>query len=274
MTPDERQLISDLFNRMRANGAVEKDRDAESLINQSARQTPDAAYLLVQSVLAQEHYLQEAAARIQELEAQNRELEDQLVEMQQAQSSQRSSGGSFLGGIFGGSRQPEPTPARTTGSVPAFGQRPASAGGSYGRPGSPWGQQPAQRGAAGGFGQPAYGQQGGAVPAQPPAQSGGPSFMRSAMTTAAGVAGGMLAANAISGMLRGDSSAHASGHNLPSSSDTGSSPFAVNNAADQQRELDEQQDLAQDNELDQEQVASYEDDDDSGDWGGGDDSEI
>ena len=54
MTPDERQLISDLFDRMRANGHVEKDGDAENLISQSVRQTPDAAYLLVQSVLAQD----------------------------------------------------------------------------------------------------------------------------------------------------------------------------------------------------------------------------
>ena len=72
MTPDERQLISGLFDRIRSNGPVEKDRDAESLINQAVRQTPDSAYLLVQSVLAQEHYLQEAASRIEELEARMR----------------------------------------------------------------------------------------------------------------------------------------------------------------------------------------------------------
>lgn len=268
MTPEERQLISDLFDRMRSNGAVDKDRDAESFINQSARQTPDAAYLLVQSVLAQEHYLQQAAARIEDLEAQTRELEDQVAQMQQAQSTQRSSGGSFLGGIFGGgSRQPEPQqPARSAGSVPAFGRRPAASSGSFGQPGSPWSQQPAQSGSTGGFGQPGYGQP------QPAAQSSGPSFMRSAMTTAAGVAGGMLAANAISGMLKGNSSANAAGHNPSTPAGSESSPFEVNNDADRQSALDHQQDLAQDAEFEQDQLASN--DDDGGDWGGSDDSEY
>lgn len=32
MTPEEHQLISGLFERMRAQGPVEKDRDAEGLI--------------------------------------------------------------------------------------------------------------------------------------------------------------------------------------------------------------------------------------------------
>ena len=52
MTPDERQLIKGLFDRMRGFGPVEKDRDAEALINDSVRQIPDATYMLVQSVLA------------------------------------------------------------------------------------------------------------------------------------------------------------------------------------------------------------------------------
>lgn len=237
MTPDERQLISGLFDRMRQNGPVAKDREAESLINQAVRQTPDAAYLLVQSVLAQEHYLQEAAGRIEDLEARLRDVEDQL----QAQQSQpqRSSGGSFLGGLFGGSK-PAPQP-QARASVPSFGSR-----AQPGQAGSPWGSAAGSQPQQGGFG---YGQQ----PMQQ-AQPQGGGFMRSALTTAAGVAGGMMAASAIQGMLGGGSSANAAGHpsSTPAASD--SSPFAVDSAADRQRELDAQQDAQQDQEMESEQA--------------------
>lgn len=265
MTPDERQLITGLFDRMRSNGPVDKDRDAESLINQAVRQTPDASYLLVQSVLAQEHYLQQAGARIEELEARMRDLEDELSRMQQSQQAPQRSGGSFLGGLFGGGRQPEPQQAsRTGGSVPSFGGRPQ---GSYGQPNSPWGQQPQRGYAQGGAVPGGFGQQ--PMQQQPAARGGG--FMASALTTAAGVAGGMLAANAISGMLKGDSSAHAAGH--PSSTPAASepSPFEVNSDTDRQRQQDYEQDAAQDAEFENEQQASL---DDSGDWGSADDSEF
>lgn len=258
MTPDERQLISGLFDRMRSNGPVEKDREADSMINQAVRQTPDAAYLLVQSVLAQEHYLQEAASRIEELEAQVRDLEDELANQQQPAQQSRS-GGSFLGGLFGGQSSPQQAPSRSSGSVPAFGGRGAPA--RYGEPGSPWNQSP-QRGTPTGGGS-AWGGQQGAQPGQPaPARGGG--FMASALTTAAGVAGGMLAANAISNMLGGGSSANAA--HPPAST-----PAA--NDADHQAQLDAQQDAEQDAELQNEQYASYDDGGDS-DWGGADDGDF
>lgn len=248
MTPDERQLIQGLFDRMRQNGRVDKDREADSLINQAVRQTPDAAYLLVQSVLAQEHYLQEAGTRIEDLEARLREVEDQL-QAQQAQP--QKSGGSFLGGLFGGAK-PAPQPQART-SVPAFGARPQA-----GQAGSPWGN------AAGGQPQGGYGC--GQQPMQQAAPAGG-GFMRSALTTAAGVAGGMMAANAIQGMLGGGSSAHASGHSTSTPASSESSPFAVDSAADRQRELDAQQDAQQDQEMDSQQ-ASFDDS------SGGDDTEY
>lgn len=268
MTPDERQLISGLFDRMRDNRPADKDRDAERFINDAMRQTPDAAYLLVQSVLAQEHYLQQAGSRIEELEGRMRDLEDELARLQQSQS--RSSGGSFLGGLFGGSRQAEPPPAsRSSGSVPSFGaDRGAAPSPSYGQAGSPWGRQQPQP--QGGYAAPAAGGAFGQQPtAQQPARGGG--FMASALTTAAGVAGGMLAANAISNMLGGGSGAHAAGH--PSSTQAASepSPYEVNSDSDRQREIDYQQDAAQDAELEEEQTASY---DDNSDWGSADDSDI
>jgi hypothetical protein len=169
MTPEERRLIDGLFDRMRGYGAPEKDRDADAVISQAVRAMPDAPYMLVQSVLAQEYALQEASKRIEDLEAQLRA---------QAQRPAASSGG-FLGGLLGGGR---PSAAEHATSVPPIGSRAVPSGAPQ-RP-SAW--------AAGGQGPQAQ--------QQPPAGGG---FLRSAMATAAGVAGGMLAAGAIQNMLGG-----------------------------------------------------------------------
>ena len=65
MTPEERQLISGLFERMRSYGAPDKDRDAEALIAREVRANPDATYMLVQSVLVQEQALEASNNRVQ-----------------------------------------------------------------------------------------------------------------------------------------------------------------------------------------------------------------
>ena len=70
MINDERQMIADLFERMKSVQNLDKDGDAEAFIHQSMRENGDSPYLLVQSVLAQEVALQEAGRRIEELEAQ------------------------------------------------------------------------------------------------------------------------------------------------------------------------------------------------------------
>lgn len=214
MTPDERQMISGLFDRMRQQGSVDKDRDADAMIRDYIRQMPDAAYMLVQSVLVQEMALQNTQQQVQD-------LEDRVRELETAGRPQQSSGGSFLGNLFGGGARPAPASVPMTGrSSGSFGGGSAPAGG-----GTPWGRAPVG-------GQPAYGQQGGAMPMQQQAPAGG-GFMRSAMTTAAGVAGGMLAANAISSMMKGDQ-AHASPLSSPqhAASDTGNDPGGSYNAAD------------------------------------------
>jgi uncharacterized protein len=192
MTPEERQLIADLFDRMRSTDLSEKDRDAEALINQSARATPDAAYKMVQSVLVMEHTLTEANYRIEELEARVRELE----EYGRGQQRQPASSGSFLGGLFGGSKAPAQPPQsyQASPSVPTIGSQRAG----YGQQsGSPWAQQQHQQ-------QPM--QQGGMM-GQP--QRTGGSFMRTAAATAVGVAGGVMAASAISNMMGGANSGNA-----------------------------------------------------------------
>lgn len=173
MTPEERQLISDLFDRLRSYSAPDKDREAEDFINRSVRSYPDAPYLLVQSVLVQEQALQQADERIRDLEARVRELEGPPARQ----------GGSFLGGLLGGNRAPDTSRS----SVPQVGAR--ATGSTYDAP-RPWSQQAGQ--------QP-----------QAPQQQGG-SFMRTALSAAAGVAGGMLLADGIRSMMGGNA-AHASG---------------------------------------------------------------
>jgi uncharacterized protein len=184
MTPEERQMIANVFDRMRAVGRFEKDQDAETFINQSVRQIPDSAYLLIQSVLVQEQALAGADERIRMLEGQVASLE-----AARAPAAQASSGG-FLGGLFG---------SKPAASVPVTGRQSPSFGGGGASP-SPWGNS-AGGNAGGGYQQPAYQPQ--AAAAAAPAGGG---FMKQAMTTAAGVAGGMLAANAIGNMMRGGQS--------------------------------------------------------------------
>lgn len=230
MTPDERQLISGLFDRLRQTGLPEKDREAEQLINASLRQSPDAGYMLVQSTIVQEMALNQLQQRIEE-------LEDQVRDLERSRSQPQASSGSFLGGLFGGGQS---RPA--AGSVPPTGRQSGGFGqqtGGFGQgrqAGSPWG---------GGQGQMPMQQQ--------PAQGGG--FMRSAMATAAGVAGGMLAANAISGMMNSGGTAHAA--------PAGAGPAATNSEAGYGSQSEGQDDSSND-------PGTFSSFDDSGsDWGGG-----
>ncbi len=230
MTPDERQLISGLFDRMRAFGATEKDPQAEALIRESVQQIPDASYMLVQSVLVQEHALQQADQRIRELEARVHDLETEAAQAP-------AQGGGFLGGLFGGGARPAAGQAQRVsgGSVPSAGGRPSSGPGRSGPIGAP---------ARGPFGQ------------QPQAGQGG-GFLQSAMATAAGVAGGMLLANSISSMLGGGSAEAAKGGEASSQQQQ-----------PEQSQAQETADAGA-NEDANLQEANYESDD-AGDWGGGD----
>ena len=70
MTPQEYELISQLFARLKQTPAQPKDAEATDLIQRSASEHPDAAYKLVQTVLIQDMALSQAQARIAELERQ------------------------------------------------------------------------------------------------------------------------------------------------------------------------------------------------------------
>ena len=169
MTPQERQVLADLFERIRSAAAAPRDAEAEAFIAEAVRAQPYAPYLLAQTALVQQHALDAAAQRIQELEA-------------KAQPAPESG---FLGNLgrslFGGG-QPAPRPSYDAGAYqraaapppgPAYAPPPAYAP----APAGPWGAAPA------------------------PSRGGG--FLSGALTAATGVAGGLLAANAIESLLGG-----------------------------------------------------------------------
>ena len=70
MTPQERQLVDDLFDRLSKVEGAPRDPDATAAIAQGLRQAPNALYALVQTVLLQDEALKRAHSRIQELEGQ------------------------------------------------------------------------------------------------------------------------------------------------------------------------------------------------------------
>ncbi len=69
MTPQERQLVADLFERLAALENEPRDPDAEQAIREGLAKAPHAVYALVQSVLVQDEALKQADAHIRELEA-------------------------------------------------------------------------------------------------------------------------------------------------------------------------------------------------------------
>jgi len=208
MTPEERNLLDTLFQRLRQAEGQPRDPDAERYIREAVQAQPAAPYYMAQSLLVEQHALAAAQQRIEELE---RQLKD-------AQQKAQPQGGvtSFLGGALGLGRREElrPTqPAPQPGPWGGAAQRPGypAPGAGYSQPPqggfrSPWGGAPAGYPQGGAFAQP---------------QGGG--FMSGALQTAAGVAGGMLAASAISSLLHNSGSpfgAAAASHAQTPSSDT------------------------------------------------------
>ena len=68
MTPQERQLVAELFDRLATLEGSKRDPQAEALIGEGARRAPNALYALVQTVRIQDEALSSADARIRELE--------------------------------------------------------------------------------------------------------------------------------------------------------------------------------------------------------------
>jgi len=183
MHSQESQLIEGLFDRLKTTEAqtAPRDREAEALIQQRLREQPAAPYYMAQAMLIQEAAIKRLDQRVKELESQ----------MEQLQQNRPSSGG-FLSSLFGGG-QSSSAQASSNNAAPSRGWNdpgPAAPRPGYGQP-NPGYAQPAP-----GYGQPAPGY---AAPQAAPSRMGG--FMGGALQTAAGVAGGMLAAEAISGLF-------------------------------------------------------------------------
>jgi hypothetical protein len=68
MTPQERELVADLFERLASLESAPRDREAERAIAEGLEQAPNAVYALVQTVLVQDEALKQADARIRELQ--------------------------------------------------------------------------------------------------------------------------------------------------------------------------------------------------------------
>jgi hypothetical protein len=184
MTPEERQMLGGLFQRVNSAAATQRDPEAESFINDAVRAAPHAPYVLAQTVLVQQQALEAAASRISQLEA---------AAQQGAEQSQEH--GSFLGNlgktIFGGGapaapprpdydpqayqRAPAPQPPRGYAPPPPQGYPPPPQGYPPQQPG-PWGQ---------------------------PQPSSGGGFLQNAASTATGVAGGVVLGNLLGGLFGG-----------------------------------------------------------------------
>ena len=67
MTPQERQLVTDLFDRLARLETSPRDAEAERAIADGTRRAPHSLYALVQTVLVQDEALKRADARIREL---------------------------------------------------------------------------------------------------------------------------------------------------------------------------------------------------------------
>jgi len=67
MTPQERQMVTDLFDRLARLEGSPRDAEAERAIADGLRRAPNAVYALVQTALVQDEALRRADARIREL---------------------------------------------------------------------------------------------------------------------------------------------------------------------------------------------------------------
>ena len=184
MTPEERQMLGGLFQRVNSAAATQRDPEAESFISNAVGAAPHAPYVLAQTVLVQQQALEAAANRISQLEATVQQGADQSQEH-----------GSFLGNlgktIFGGGpssppprpdsdpqsyqRAPTATPSRGYAPPPPQGGHPPPPPQGYPQQGGPWGQ---------------------------PQPSGG-GFLQNAASTATGVAGGVVLGNLLGGLFGG-----------------------------------------------------------------------
>jgi hypothetical protein len=192
MTPQERQMIDDLFDRLSKLEGAPRDPDAVAAMAQGLRAAPNAVYALVQTVLVLDEALKRANSRIEELEA--------------GAANAPAQSGSFLDSmrdaVFGQSHGSVPNvrppdmssrPVWNSGQVMQQGQSPGQSNqGPYGQ---------------GSYNQGSYNQGSYGAP-QPPMGGGafgggGGSFLGTAAASAAGAIGGSLLLGSIRSMMGG-----------------------------------------------------------------------
>ena len=167
---------------------------ADALIADLFARYPEARYRITQLAFVQEHALAAATNQIQLLQAQMQQMQAQMQQMQQMQQQQQpqqqapspwgpaaqpqpQQSRGFFGGLFGGGQaapqaQPQPQPQYAPQyAAPPPQYAPGYQPGMFQRPGS--------------------------------------GFLGSALTTAAGVAGGIMAADALTGLFAGHHQAQA-----------------------------------------------------------------
>jgi len=191
MTPQERQMIDELFDRLSKLEGAPRDPDAVAAIADGLRKSPNAVYALVQTVLVQDEALKRANSRIQELEAAGAPAQNQA------------------GGFLDSMRESVFGQSQPRGSVPNV--RPPE---TPSRPVWNSGQVMQQAQPPGQYSQAPYGQPYGApqAPPQPygapqaPMGGGGGSFLGTAAAAAAGMVGGSLLLGGIRSMMGGSHS--------------------------------------------------------------------
>ena len=278
MTPQERQLVDDLFDRLAKVEGAPRDPDAAGAIQDGLRKAPNAIYVLVQTVLLQDEALKRAGTRIQELE--------------QAHAPEQSQSGGFLDSmrdtIFGKDSAPRgsvpnvppPVPNRPVWNSGQVLQQ-TQGQGQYDQ--GHYDQGPGQGYGQGGYGQGPYGQgQGGYGSSYgAPPFGGGGSFLGTAAAAAAGMVGGSLLMNGIRSMMGGGGHHQAFGD----TTSRGGSPWSDNSNSSLARDAGindigrsdsgSRAGLFDQAEIDRQQDADQDAMDlDSDDFGGGDDSDY
>ena len=185
MTPQERQLIDDLFDRLAKLESAKRDPEAMSAIMQGLRNAPNAVYALVQTTLVQDEALKRADMRIQELEA---------AAGQQAINPAASS-------IRCATRSSGRTSAGRMVRCPTFARPrwPAAAG----RPGTPARCCSRTRRPDNIISRPTASPYGGAQQQPSAFGGGGGSFLGTAAAAAVGVVGGSMLAGSLRSMMGG-----------------------------------------------------------------------
>ena len=185
MTPEERQMLGGLFQRVNAAAATQRDAEAESFINDAVRAAPHAPYVLAQTVLVQQQALEAAANHISQLEAAARRAPTRTRNMAVSSAISASPFSAAAPPPLRPGRSLTRRPISARAPPPPRGYAPPPSQGGYPPP-PPQGYPP-QPGPWG----------------QPQASGGGGGFLQNAASTATGVAGGVVLGNLLGGLFGG-----------------------------------------------------------------------